>query len=133
MGQQHLSRLHIAARIHFFLKREMGTGIHVEAMLKHASYARSVLVMCDRCKGSELERLGQQFRAASAAQTTPVRPAATAAGHGERALPWAADTSGFGVSRPLEDKPASGPGTTAHPPAPSPEVHPWSPAPWLGR
>jgi hypothetical protein len=125
MGQQQLSRLHIAARIHFFLKREMGTGIHVEAMLKHASYARGVLVMCDRHKGTELERLGQQFRAASAAP--PARPAA--AGHGERSLLWAADTSGFGVSRPLEDQPANRPQRTAQ----APKGHHWSPARWLGR
>lgn len=87
-----LSRLQIAARIHFFLKRELGTGIHVETMLNKASYAGEVLAMCDACKGSELERLAREFRVATAKAEAPLRAAPA----------WGADTSGFGLSRPLE-------------------------------
>jgi len=89
-----LSRLQIAARIHFFLKREVGTGIDVETMLKRASYAGEVLAMCDGARGTELEKLARQFRLATAAAEQPARS--------KVAQPWS-DTSGFGLSRPLEE------------------------------
>ena len=56
---RNLTRLQIAARIHFFLKRELGTGIDVETMLKRASYAGEVLALCDGARGTELEKLGR--------------------------------------------------------------------------
>jgi hypothetical protein len=82
-------RLQIAARIHFFLKRELGTGIHVESMLKRAGYAGEVLALCDAAKGTELERLARQFRVATAEADRPARSRVP--------QPWAADTSGFGL------------------------------------
>jgi hypothetical protein len=109
-----LSRLQIAARIHFFLKREVGTGIDVETMLKRASYAGAVLAMCDKALGTELAELARRFRAATAeidrAAHQRVHPA------------WAADTSGFGLSRPLEENahaaaPASSPRRKSSPPS----------------
>ena len=90
-----LSRLQIAARIHFFLKREVGTGIDVETMLKRPGYAGEVLAMCDRAQGTELAELARRFRAVTAE--------AERIAHHRVAQPWAADTSGFGLSRPLED------------------------------
>jgi hypothetical protein len=108
-----LSRLQIAARIHFFLKREVGTGIDVETMLKRASYAGDVLAMCDGAKGTELERLAHQFRLATAEAE---RPASSRV-----AQPWS-DTSGFGLSRPLEEHdhvptPLSSPRRKSSPPS----------------
>jgi hypothetical protein len=100
-----LSRLQIAARIHFFLKRELGTGIDVETMLKRASYAGEVLAMCDKARGTELADLARRFRAA----TLEIERAAHARVH----QPWAADTSGFGLSRPLEDHHAGAPAASA--------------------
>lgn len=88
------ARLQIAARIHFFLKREIGAGIDVEGMLKLPHYAGEVLAMCDRARGTKLQQLGQEFRRASAAVDA-------AGGHAGVPQPWAADTSGFGVTRPM--------------------------------
>jgi hypothetical protein len=87
-----LGRLRIAARIHFFLKRELGTGIDVETMLKRPSYAGEVLAMCDACKGTELERLAREFRVATARAERPAAPVPTTG--------WG-DTSGFGLTQPL--------------------------------
>jgi hypothetical protein len=93
-----LSRLQIAARIHFFLKRELGTGIDIETMLKRPAYAGEVLAMCDKAQGTQLAELARRFRAATAE--------AERIAHHRVAQPWAADTSGFGLSRPLEEAPA---------------------------
>ncbi|MEW6705986.1 MAG: hypothetical protein AB1430_14170 [Pseudomonadota bacterium] len=90
----HLSRLQIAARIHFFLKRELGTGIDVETMLKRPAYAGEVLAMCDKAQGTELVELARRFRVATAQAERGNRPVPQ---------PWAADTSGFGFTRPLEE------------------------------
>jgi hypothetical protein len=119
-----LSRLRIAARIHFFLKRELGIGIDVERMLKRASYAGEVLALCDSVKGSELAQLAQQFRAATLARD--------AASH-RHAMPWAEDTSGFGLSRPLETG-TPGADKADDTPADSATSRSWfSPARWLNR
>ena len=82
------ARLQIAARIHFFLLKELGTGIDVESMLKVPSYAGEVLAMCERARGTKLQRLGQDFRRVSAEQAP--------GGHAGVPQPWA-NTSGFGV------------------------------------
>lgn len=103
-----LSRLQIAARIHFFLKRELGTGIDVETMLKRPSYAGEVLAMCDSARGTELERLARQFRVATAEAERPARAKVP--------QPWGADTSGFGLSRPLEED-AHSPSRKSSPPS----------------
>jgi hypothetical protein len=89
------ARLRIAARIHFFLLRELGHGIDVEGMLKVPSYAGEVLAMCDRARGTPLQRLGNEFREATAQATE------AAGGHAGLNQPWAADTSGFGLTRPM--------------------------------
>ena len=104
-----LARLQIAARIHFFLKRELGTGIDVETMLKRASYAGEVLAMCDSARGTVLERLAHQFRVATAEAERPARS--------KVAQPWAADTSGFGLSRPLPEDQAASPSRKSSPPS----------------
>jgi len=78
------------------LKREVGTGIDVETMLKRESYAGEVLAMCDKARGTELALLAQRFRQATAEFERGVRPLPP--------QPWAADTSGFGLSRPMEDQ-----------------------------
>ena len=90
------ARLQIAARIHFFLLKELGTGIDVEGMLKAPHYAREVLAMCDRARGTRLHQLGQDFRRVTAELAGPA-----AGGHAGVEQPWAADTTGFGVSQPL--------------------------------
>lgn len=103
------ARLRIATRIHFFLKRELGRGIDVEAMLRHAGYAGEVLRLCDKARGTELHRLGCEFRVATAAEEH-------AAGRAKVAQPWAADTSGFGVS-PSPKAHAASPRRRSSPPS----------------
>ena len=83
------ARLQIATRIHFFLKRELGQGIDVEAMLRRPDYAGQVLTLCDRARGTPLEALGQAFRRATAEAEGGV-------GRTPVPQPWAGDTSGFG-------------------------------------
>ena len=90
------ARLQIAARIHFFLLKELGTGIDVEGMLKAPHYAREVLDICDRARGTRLHQLGQDFR-----RVTAELAGLAAGGHAGVEQPWAADTTGFGVSQPL--------------------------------
>ena len=83
-------RLQIAAKIHFFLKRELGQGIDLEAMLSRPDYAGEVLALCDRARGTPLETLGREFRRAAA-------EVEGAAGRTPVAQAWGRDTSGFGV------------------------------------
>jgi hypothetical protein len=92
------ARLQIAARIHFFLMKEIGTGIDVEGMLTLPHYAGEVLAMCDKARGTRLHALGQEFRRVSAAMQTGTANSVAAgpAGHSRQSQPWAADTSGFG-------------------------------------
>lgn len=84
-------RLQIARRIHLELVRELGQGIDVKQMLHSALYARDVLLVCQAFPGADLQRLGEQFRQASA---EAIAPAATRPGA------WQRDSSGFGLSRP---------------------------------
>jgi hypothetical protein len=100
--------LQIATKIHFFLLREMGQGIDVEQMLNQPRYARDVLLVCDACRGTELARLAEQYRAAIAELQSHARTGKP--GHTQHALDWGRDTSGFGLSRPMTpvDAPATG-------------------------
>lgn len=102
MGNSNPTPLQIAAKIHFFLMRELGQGIDMKQMLERRAYARDVLLVCDACRGTELAELARQFRAATA--DTPALQAAP--GHTRRPLDWAADTSGFGDSRVAAEPPA---------------------------
>jgi len=90
-----LHRLNLASHIHLGLMRELGQGIDVKQMLGSALYARDVLLVCQAFPGSDLQRLGEQFRQASADLSE--RRAAQPAG-------WRRDRSAFGVSRPPVSK-----------------------------
>jgi hypothetical protein len=91
MDPQH--RLQLANRIHLGLMRELGQGIDVRQMLGSALYARDVLLVCQAYPGTELQRLGEQFREATAELI-----AMRAARHGG----WPRSSSGFGASKPAE-------------------------------
>jgi len=73
-------RLQLATRIHYALRREIGQGIDVGRLLKHALYARDVLMVCDACTGHDLRRLATAFRAASLPE------AAAGAGTGDSSI-----------------------------------------------
>lgn len=90
------SRMQLAARMHGLLLHELGQGIDVEQMLNSERYARDVLLVCAAYKGSELASLAQQYL-----HTVPL-PAPPLAGHARRPTEWSRNTSGFGLSRPME-------------------------------
>jgi hypothetical protein len=80
-------RQQLANRIHLELMRELGQGIDLKQMLNSALYARDVLLVCQAYPDTELTRLGEQFRQATARPLT-------------RRAAWQRDSSGFGISRP---------------------------------
>ncbi len=90
------SRMQMAARMHALLLRELGQGIDIEQMLNSERYARDVLLVCAAYKGSELAALAQDYRHALP------QPPAPLAGHARRPTEWSRNTSGFGLSRPME-------------------------------
>jgi hypothetical protein len=102
------SPLQIATRIHHFLVRELGRGIDVEKMLHQPRYARDVLLVCDACRGSELAELASSFREARRHAERPDTASSDPPGHSARPTEWSRNTTGFGVSRPLEES-AEGP------------------------
>ncbi|MBI5256846.1 MAG: hypothetical protein HY855_10135 [Burkholderiales bacterium] len=104
------SPLQIATKIHFYLMRELGQGIDVEKMLKHPRYARDVLLVCDACTGTELAQLAVQYRSArDLYKRLDQRQATTPPGHAAHPTEWSKDTTGFGLSRPMDETgPATG-------------------------
>jgi hypothetical protein len=92
------SRLRIATRIHFALRRHIGEDIDVASLLHDESQAREALWVCDASGDADLIALAQRFRQAQR-ETDAVD-----AGHAAvpQDLIWARDTSGFGLSRPLD-------------------------------
>jgi hypothetical protein len=97
------SPLQIATKIHFYLMRELGQGIDVEKMLKQPRYARDVLLVCDVCTGTELAQLAQQYRSARELyKRLEQQQPALQPGHAAHPTDWSRNTTGFGLSRPME-------------------------------
>jgi hypothetical protein len=96
------SPLQIATKIHFFLMRELGKGIDVEKMLQHPRYARDVLLVCDACRGTELAELASTFRQVKKLYDR-LEASAQIPGHAHHPTEWSRNTTGFGVSRPMEE------------------------------
>ena len=96
------NRLRIATRIHFAQLRHLGEGVDVATMLKQKNQAREVLWVCEASGDPELVALGRQYQRAVALEESRV-----AAGHAQQETPWAADTSGFGMSQPPEMNPVA--------------------------
>jgi len=89
------NRLRIATRIHFALLRHLGEGVDVATMLKQKNQAREVLWVCEASGDPELVALGRQYQRAVALE----EESRATAGHAQQETPWAADTSGFGMSQ----------------------------------
>ena len=102
MPVQTNTRLRIATRIHFALLRHLGEGIDVGTMLKHDAEAREVLWVCDASGDDELVSLARQYRRAVELEARAAAPV----GHAPQETAWYRDTSGFGVSKPPEDRAA---------------------------
>lgn len=116
---QAANRLRIATKLHFAVRRYLGEGLDVGAMLKDTAYAAEVLHVCRGSRDPELCALADQFEAAPRFEPVPPRqaPAATH-GHGHPApqdATWAQNTTGFGLTRPAALEPL--------PPAAAAKVH----------
>ncbi|HEX3138412.1 MAG TPA: hypothetical protein VHQ87_00065 [Rhizobacter sp.] len=93
-------QLRIATRIHFILKRDLGEGINVAAMLSDANEAREVLFVCQASGNAELVSLARQFVNAGKLAKPP-----QAKREAPQDAAWARNTSGFGVTQ-ADDLPA---------------------------
>ena len=109
------TRLRIATRIHFSLKRQFGENIEISTLLRSEPDAREAMWVCEASGDPELMSLAQQFARASVAVRAPeAKPMAThptvhAAGRVPQDTAWSQDISGFGLSRPTEiDPPRAG-------------------------
>ena len=98
-------RLRLATRIHFALLRHYGEDVEVGTLLKNEAEANEALWVCDASGDAELTALARQFRAASRDEgNARAKPKAA-----PQDAAWARDTSGFGLSRPLDlEEQASG-------------------------
>ena len=111
-------RLRIATRIHFALLRHYGEDVAVSTLLKNGAAAREALWVCEASNHDELVQLAVQFKTATRQEARAVQlrerqaRAETSHGAAPREMAWSQDTSGFGLSRPLEltDAPASASG-----------------------
>jgi hypothetical protein len=108
------SPLQIATKIHFFLMRELGKGIDVEKMLQQPRYARDVLLVCDACRGTELADLATTYRQVRKLYER-LDASSQVPGHAPHPTDWSRNTTGFGVSRPMEDTQAPVDGNTPPP------------------
>jgi hypothetical protein len=88
-------QLRIAARIHFILKRDLGEGINVSAMLSDATEAREVLFVCQASGNRELVSLARQFVNAGKL----ARPEAPVRADGPQDAIWSRNSSGFGITQ----------------------------------
>ena len=113
----------IASRIDLHLRHQLGQGIDPTRALRDERYVRDVLLVCDAMLGTDLPRLARQFRVAGERMAQEARRPGQDAGPPQD---WAANTSGFGVSRPPQ--PLQAPGRGGRDISP-----PWfSPSRWVG-
>ncbi len=88
------TRLRLATRIHFALLRHYGHKVEIGELMKAEGEVREAIWVCEASGDAELATMARQLREAGDAGEVSGRvPQDTA---------WAGDTSGFGVSRPVE-------------------------------
>jgi hypothetical protein len=101
----------IATRIHFALLRQYSEDVAVSALLNGDAGAREALWVCEASGHQELVTLAQQLNAAKRDEARAARAAARSeapkaqpakSGAVAQDMAWAQDTSGFGVTRPLD-------------------------------
>ena len=109
------TRLRIATRIHFGLKRQFGEDVEVSTLLRSETEAREVLWVCEASGDAELMSLARQFaranrHEAAANRASVARDPVQSSGRTPQDTGWSQDTSGFGLSRPPElEHPAEAP------------------------
>jgi hypothetical protein len=99
------TRLRIATRIHFALLRHYGEDVAVSTLLRDEAQAREVLWVCEASGVDDLVALGQQFVAATRQEARAARLRARQVrleASPPQDLAWSRDTSGFGLTRPLD-------------------------------
>jgi hypothetical protein len=101
------TRLRIATRIHFALLRHYGAKVEIGALMKAEGDVREAIWVCEASGDAELAAMARQLRLANDEEAAPVAPVATApvatapVAATPQEAPWAGNTSGFGVSRPI--------------------------------
>ncbi|MEP7299143.1 MAG: hypothetical protein ABI702_23410 [Burkholderiales bacterium] len=114
-------RLRIATRIHFALLRHYGEDVAVSTLLRDEAQAHEALWVCEASGVDELVTLAKQLVTANRQEAGAARMRAQQAARIEASAPqdmaWSRDTSGFGLTRPLEtlDAPATGRGSWLRP------------------
>jgi hypothetical protein len=92
------TRLRIATRIHFALLRQYGEHVEVGSLIKGGADVREAMWVCEASGDAELASMARQLRHADRVESK----AAAAKAAAPQDAAWARDTSGFGLSRPLE-------------------------------
>lgn len=115
------SRLRLATRIHFALRRRYGESVEVSELLRGTAQGQEALWVCDASGDLELSVWARQLRSLIAPPALPVAEA-SAIGHSQVRLTaappeiaasepevapadmaWSVDTSGFGMYGPTVD------------------------------
>jgi hypothetical protein len=89
----------IASRIDLQLRRHLRQGVDAMRALSDARYAADMLLVCDAMIGTDLPLLARQFRQAGELMAREARQKAPGRDAGPP-QPWAANTSGFGLTKP---------------------------------
>ena len=110
-------RLRIATRIHFALLRRFGEHVAVSALLQGSDEAREALWVCEASGEREMLALAIRFRSTEPRAALPAVP--------QEAV-WGQDTSGFGLSQPIDE-------VSMAMPSASPGARWLSPAAWARR
>ncbi len=98
------TRLRLATRIHFALLRHYGQKVEIGDLMKGEGEVREAIWVCEASGDRELAAIARQLRLGSDAPSTGAAPQETA---------WSGDTSGFGVSRPVELEVKAGQSSTS--------------------
>ncbi len=91
------TRLRIATRIHFALLRQYGEHVEIGILMQGGADAREAMFVCEASGDTELATLARRLRHADRAEAK-----APTAKPAPQETPWADNTTGFGISRPLE-------------------------------
>ena len=93
------TRLRVATRIHHALMRHLGETVAVRALIDDSAEGREALWVCESSDDRELVDLARQFKRSSQPKTAPAQ---AVGGRSAQDNTWAQNTTGFGVSRPLD-------------------------------
>jgi hypothetical protein len=96
------TRLRLATRIHFALLRHFGEKVEIGALMKAEGDVREAIWVCEASGDPELAAMARQLRQANELASTVPAVTAQPVGTVPQETAWSSNTSGFGVSRPIE-------------------------------